>query len=454
VRAARAVFADELRRYGRSRGLWLLLLVVPIAARYLVEGSAVHIALRQHLLVMSWGAVGVTIGVVASTMLLPIGFIYLRSNVTRRRPWQVEDVSPTPRIAMVLGRFGADCVVLLGALAVATLAGCILAWRADQGPIDPGRLSLAVWLIAGPSLICLVALRHLLNAVPVTRGALGDVLAFLCWFAMLAMPVTMAAAPSSFAVNLRDPGGYIRPIIGSGALFAAEFAVGGGPVLPGRVPLDVDAGLHAPGYIDARLAWLAIGLAAALVAGLIDRPASTSHRRASSRAAPAWLRRTVAAPATTVPPGRARSASAAVFLSEFRLIGHGLAFPILAIAAAALGLASDYRHVGSPAALLLLVFALGVQAGRDEAPGLQRLTATMPTSPALRRAAFVVAGTAWALLMALPHAVVSASTTPLLLALATGGGAAAIAGLIAAVARSAFAPRMVLLVAWYAYFAT
>ncbi|WP_254772411.1 hypothetical protein [Sphingomonas sp. NFR04] len=448
------MFADELRRYGRSRGLWLLLLVVPIAARYLVVGSAVHIALRQHLLSMTWGAVGVTIGVVASTMLLPIGFLYLRSNVTRRRPWQVEDVSPTPRIAMVLGRFGADCVVLLGALAVATLAGGILAWRAQQGPVDPGRLTLAVWLIAGPSLVCLVALRHVLNAVPATRGALGDVLAFCCWFAILAMPSTMGAAPSSFAVNLRDPGGYIRPIIGSGALFATDFAVGGGPVLPGRVPLDVDAGLHAPGYVGARLAWLAIGLVTALFAGLIDRPARISHRRPRSRAAPRWLRRTVAVPATTVPAGPERSASVAVFLSQFRLIGHGVAFPFLAIGAAALGLASEYRHIGSPAALLLLVFALSAQAGRDEAPGLQRLTATMPTSPTLRRAAFVVAGAAWALLMALPHAAIWASTASLLLALATGAGAAIIAGLIATVARSAFAPRMVLLVAWYAYFAS
>lgn len=452
LKAAQVCFSDDLLRYRRSWGLWLILLVAPVGARFLVEGSAIHIAVGGQLLTMSWHAVGVTIGVVVSTMLLPAGFLYLRSAVTRRRPWQVEDVAPAPRAAMVLGHFAADCVILLSALAIATAAGCILAWRADQGSIDPAGLTLATWLIAGPSIVCLVALRHVLGALPQTRGALGDVLAFACWMTLLAMPAAMADRTSSFAVNMRDPGGYVRPIIGDGSLSGREFAVGGGAVRPGRVALDAD-GLHAPGYVSSRAAWLAIGVAAALLAAAIDRP----ERRPTIRRprADGWTsklrkRRTAA---NAVAPGFARSPAFGVCASEFRLIAHGTAFPILAAAAGLLGLFDDYRHVGSPAALLLLVFALSSQAGRSEGRDLVRLTSTTSTPPAARRAAFVLAGTAWSLTLALPNAVATASPAPLLLAAATGGAAAAAASMLAAASRSAFAPRMLLLVAWYGYFA-
>lgn len=450
---ARACFADDLLRYWRSWGLWVILLVVPIGARYLVDGSAVHIALDQHLLIMTWGTVGVTIGVVASTMLLPVAFLYLRSNVTRRRAWQVEDVAPASRLAMVFGHFAADLGVLLAALAFATVAGWILAWHAGQGSADIVQLATATWLIAGPSLVCLVAIRHLLNALPLTRGALGDVVAFFCWMALLAMPAAVAERPSSFAVNMFDPGGYIRPIVGRAALQDKAFTVGASPVLPGRVALDVGAGLDAPGYVASRIAWLSIGLVLVLLAGLIDRPAGFGRRRARANAARTWLSAKQSVPASAAPAKRARSARSAVLAAEFRLIGRGVAFPILAVGAGALGLFHDFRHIGSPAGLVILVFALSAQAGRSEAKGLLRLTATTRISPAFRRAAFVAAGIGWAMLIALPNAVVTRSVAPLLLAGATGAGTAAIAAALAALARSAAAPRMVLLIAWYAYFA-
>ena len=106
------------------------------------------------------------------------------------------------------------------------------------------------------------------------------------------------------------------------------------------------------------------------------------------------------------------------------------------------------------AALLLLVFALSAQAGRCEARGLLKLTATTATLPMLRRAAFVVAGLAWSLLLALPAAIVRGSGEPLLLALTTGAAASVTAITLAALTGSSFAPRVVLLIAWYVYFSS
>jgi hypothetical protein len=454
VQALWACCADDLRRYRRSRGLWLILLIAPIGARFLMDGSTIHIALEDHLLVMDWGAVGLTLGVVVSTMLLPVGFLYLRSSVTRRRPWQVEDVAPAPRAAMVLGHFLADSVILLGALAIATFAGGILAWRAGQGAFDLALLTAATWVIAAPSLLCMIALRHLLNAVPITRGALGDVLAFLCWMAMLSLPVAVGHRPSSFVVNLWDPAGYTRPIVGNAPVLDREFAVGGGPVRPGRVAIDTRQGLAADGFLLSRLAWLGIALAVACFAGAIDRPmrvASTKER--------AWHRwrphlRFGVHDARDRPAARVRAPWLWQGIDQFLLIGRGGAFLVLAIVAALLGLVGAYRHIGSPAAVLLLVFALSAQAGRNEGRGLAALAATTPTPAFSRRAAFVVAGTIWSLLLAVPAGLQAASIEPLLLASGVGVTAAFLAIAIAAFTGSAFAPRMLLLIGWYAYFAT
>ncbi len=141
-------------------------------------------------------------------------------------------------------------------------------------------------------------------------------------------------------------------------------------------------------------------------------------------------------------------------LAEFRLIGTGKLFLYLAIVAALLGLLPDFRHLGSPAGMLLLVFGICAQAGRSEARGLRHLTAVTATPPGLRRAALVVAGTAWAILLALPAALASWSIAPILLGAATGGAAALSAVVLAMISGSAFAPRMVLLILWYVYLST
>jgi hypothetical protein len=74
-----------------------------------------------------------------------------------------------------------------------------------------------------------------------------------------------------------------------------------------------------------------------------------------------------------------------------------------------------------------------------------------------RRAAFVLAGTGWAVAMAVPaivRALVSGSAGPLLMALSTGAAAAFVAAMLTSATRSAFAPRLMLLLAWYVWLST
>ena len=246
---------------------------------------------------------------------------------------------------------------------------------------------------------------------------------FVIWITAVAVPAVVSTMPSSYAANMLDMTGFVRPLAGPAPMAMGSFTIGFTQVLPGRVPLDTMAGVYAPGYLASRLTWAVIAVALAALAGLLYRP----HLAAQKARKPGWFARLSAPPR---PPGPANPAApAAGFASsaffnlvraEFRLIGEGRVFIVLAGLAAALGALADYRQFGGPAAMLLLAFALSAHGGRSEA--MRALTRTAALSPAVRRMAFIVAGTGWALLMALPGTVTHQSVQPLLLALVTGAG--------------------------------
>ena len=105
-------------------GLWLLIIAAPIAARYMIPmgpgAEGVRITVGSHLPEMTSGFLGVSLGIVVSTLVLPIAWLYLRSNTTRRQPWQVEEVTAASRVAIALGRFAADAIVLMTTLVALT----------------------------------------------------------------------------------------------------------------------------------------------------------------------------------------------------------------------------------------------------------------------------------------------------------------------------------------------
>ena len=104
--------------------------------------------------------------------------------------------------------------------------------------------------------------------------------------------------------------------------------------------------------------------------------------------------------------------------------------------------------------MLVLVFATTAHAGRSEQKGLLALTRTTVLAPTARRIAFVLAGTLLMLVMAAPavaQGLVRGDPRLLLEAAAVGAAAAAAAITLGTLTRSATAPRLVLLIAWYFY---
>jgi hypothetical protein len=450
-------FLTSLKRYSRSFGLWLMLLAGPVGARFMVardNGSGIQIAIGHHLPVMTSAMLGVSLGIVVSTLLLPIGFLYLRSNVTRRQPWQIEEVTAARRVAITIGRFGADVAALFAMLGTLNLAGWLLGWLIVSGPLNLLQISWCLWLIAAPALLGLAAIHQLLGALPPTRRALGDVAFFALWLGSLVSPLAVQGHRSDFRTNMFDFPGFVRPIVGPAPSRGNDFEIGGVTgILPGRIPLDVNRNIASDGYIASRAAWAGFAALLAIGAGLIYRPHSVPRQRRLNGAFSRLLRpsspprpQSDALPASTVPAPFAN-----LILGEIRLIGRGRLFLVLATVAAIAGTFGDYRHIGSPGALLLLIFGLSAHAGRSEAAGLLLLTRTAPLEPSTRRIAFLLAGLAWSVLLALPAAAVRLSPQPLILALITAAAAALIAIVLAAISRSSFAARLVLLALWYGY---
>lgn len=455
----RSCLSTSLARYGRSMGLWILLLVAPVGARFMIAArgaDASLIAVDNRVPWLTSPVLGMALGVVIATLLLPVAFIYLRSNVTRHQPWQVEEVSPASRIGIAYGRWLADVTVLAAVLAATTAAGCLLAFvMLPLNEVDPASIILTLWVIAAPPVAMVASLRLLFDARRGTRGPLGEVLFFVFWMASLVV-VAASGQQHGYAANMLDLPGFMSPIsYGQGG--TDNFAIGGGQIPAGSAPirLDIMSGIMADGYLASRLTWLALAGLVPLLAGLIYAPHVTGKTRASAP----WLK--------VLEPGRARPADpaarparagrlpgVALVVAEARLMAGSRKGWLAMAAVAALGLFAPYATVAGPALMLLLVFATTAHAGRSEQKGLLALTMTTALSPMARRIAFVLAGTSLALVMAAPagaRSLIAGDARILLEAAAVGAATSGTAIILGALTRSATAPRLVLLIAWYVY---
>jgi hypothetical protein len=449
----------SLARYTRSSGLWVLLLVAPVGARFMIAGRDARssmITVADRIPWLTSPMLGTALGVVIATLLLPIAFLYLRANVNRRQPWQVEETAPASRVAVAYGRWLADVAVLAAALVATTAAGWVLALvLLPTREVDPPAIALPRWAIAAPAMAMTASLRIAFDARPWTRGPLGEVLYFVFWMTTLVLAVAGRHA-SGFGADMFDLDGFVSPLsYARGG--DTNFAIGGAPVAPGSAPihLDVMAGVLAPGYLAARLTWLGLAASVPLLAGLAYAPHAAGKTAGASAGRLRFLEPGKAPPAD--PQARpARAAPAAwlnLVVAEIRLIVAGRVWLLAVAAVAACGLALPWSAVG-PASMLVLVFTAAAHAGRSEPQGLLALTRTGALSPFARRCAFVAAGTALTLLMgagAIVRGLLVGETWPLLEATVIGAATSLAAIVLGALSRSATAPRLVLLIAWYAY---
>ena len=462
IAAVASSYSTSLKRYGRSFGLWVLLLVAPIGAKFLIAGpdaTSSIISAEGRIPVLDSAFMGAGLGIIIATLLLPVAFIYLRSNVTRRQPWQVEEVAAASRVSIAYGRWAADVTALLGVLAATTAAGIVLAYvLLPFSEVNPGVIAFCLWVIAAPAVVLVASIRLLLESRRWTRGPLGEVLYFFFWLGSIAV-VAAAQGSHGFGAGMLDSTGFMGPLAYSlGA--DNDFTIGGGALVADgakqRIFLDVWQGIMADGYLASRAAWLGIAALIPLVAGLAYLP----HVAGKTRRKPLipWARfLEPGAPPAANPNARAARPAALPFLNllaaETRLIAGRkalLAFLLIAVG----GWFAPYSTGAGPAAMLVLLFATTAHAGRSEQKDLLALTRTGLESPMARRLAFVLAAALLTLLAgagAIAQGVIAGQFRPLIEAAIVGAGTGFVAIALGAATRSATAPRLVLLVAWYMY---
>ncbi|MEO0467666.1 MAG: hypothetical protein AAF216_14085, partial [Pseudomonadota bacterium] len=278
-------FRTDLLQHLRHPAIWLVVLLAPIAAHYMIPtpGAAYSVlVINGAAPVLSADVIGLELGVVVATLLSPIAYIFLRSGATRTRPSAVTDVLGHSRMAEMMGRWLADTALLWIMLAVLVAAGIILGVvRLGIGAAKPLDTVLVAGVIAAPALSMIAAVRTLLTSRPMLHGWFGDLLFFIIWMTGLTVSAATGALADAGVLNpFVDVFGYVYPIIASADFPIDAISIGFTEGVEETLSFDARSGSLSSAYLVSRGLWLLAAVALVLFAGLTYSPVRPSFKSA------------------------------------------------------------------------------------------------------------------------------------------------------------------------------
>ncbi len=447
----------DIVRFARSPWVWLLMLAGPICARFWIpgEGDATSvIVVNDAAPILSASVLGVSLGIVVSVLLLPLGYIFLRAGPTRKQPWQVQDVTAYSRVHMALGHWLADVVLFAVLLLGLSIAGCILAYiMLPVRAVSIPEILFTLWITALPSLGLMAGVRAVFASLRFTRGAWGDFGFFIFW--MMGITLGGILVTENGGSAFVDYSGAFSPVAANATGNATNIGIGASPVNGKTMALNVLTPMLTAEYIGSRFFWLGMGIVLAAVAGLLyQTPVLRPPRK--NRWYTKYINpvpKVLPADMTAAPAPAARVPIVSLIFTNAKMILQSRVGIIIAIIIALAGLALPYRTIVSPAALLLLILGATAHSARSEASGIRGLLATQKTTPWLRRASDALTIIILSIAMALPAQLRGGlnETSPILIGLITGIVVASVSIGLGSVTRSEFAGRMLLLIGWYVY---
>lgn len=443
----------QLSRHLRSPALWFVALAAPIAARFMVpaENSGYTVvAINNAYPALTAGVIGLELGIITGLLLSPLAYIFLRSGPTRHQPWQVEDVTPKSRAAQYFGYWLADTAVLWLVLLGLGMAGILLSFfRLAASDVNPLETLSALFLIAGPVMAFIAAIRLVFSARPKLAGGLGDVLFFILWMFGISMGALFFQSQS--ISMFFDVFGYAASLSGAVNVPVETFVVGSAPSVSGVIELDAMQGVLAPEFITSRLFWFFIAAATACFAGAIYKgriPKVTVKNRGKRLL---LVSNMCGAVLDQIIPKKG-NVLALLWTHMTQIIspnGWLLGF----VGAGAIGAFLPFRGGAGVIIWLLLIFPLTAHSGRWRSQNISQFLQTMPRS-ALEQFA-------WCNLAAIILSVfVCVPAFIRMLALGTGEIAdivfvsfavPVIIMTLGYAARSGFAARLLMLCLWYGY---
>lgn len=454
----------DLKRHFRGPSLWFFALACPVAANYIVPDNDAPYAVllvNNAKPILTGAVLGLEIGVIAATLMIPLAYIFLRSGPTRHSPWQIMDVAPHSRILSTLGRWASDTLILWVLLAVLTLCAFIIGLFKIDGSMHSLQMVVSIWLPAAPALALTAAMRMLMESRNLTRKWLGDVIFLAAWLALLIAGIIGATDPETQLMISRpfsDAFGFTAPIIGS-VDFPVDSVVIGGSTNP-NVNISIDAwrGVTKIDYMTARLLWIAIAASLCVSAGLVWAPQKEGRVKTTRNTREANLASRLnivdipfVAPQSILPKA---SNNIGVIANEIRYIFRSKVWAIALLIVSVMGALTPFRMLAGPAILLIMIFLMTDASARWQSKTLGQLLDTVGPGPihraitlftalsiistlALIPASFhVIIGQEWHWL---PHIGVMAVIVP------------AIVVILGAVSRSAVTGRLIMLISWYIY---
>jgi len=277
---ARADLRERLRRYS-----FLAAMGGAIYFGYLIEAGYVSLTVEHRRGVMSSAWVG-TLTALALGLVLPlVGFYLVKNTLERDRTSGVGEIlaaSPLTPSSYVAGKALSNFLVLAALAAVPVGAAVLLQLTAGEDrSLHLGALCAPVVWLTMPPLALAAALAVLFECVRWLRGALGNVLFFALWNALLVVPVEVGA--TAFDVTglrfVRDS--IYRRLTGRVPPGMGEFALQIGPQQQHLLPPFRWDGLAWSGGLALRIVVVCgMGLGVLLLAALFfDRfdPARAGH---------------------------------------------------------------------------------------------------------------------------------------------------------------------------------
>lgn len=447
-------FVTRLKRHLSNPSIWLMMLITPITAKYLVplqSDSYSLLAINDAYPIATASVIGLQIGVICSLLFSPLVYVFFRSSKVNQAPWQIEDVTATVRFSLNIGHWLADMFVVLLFLLCLSISGLILSFfRLPLSQMNSLETIVSCLLICFPAFSFITALRIYFSSRPWLRGSTGDVVFFFIWLFAITSGALVAQGDVNFIFDLF---GYAAPIVLSVSEPIENLAVGSPPITSGMtINLDAFRGITNTDYLISRAVWLFIAFGLVLVSCLLFKPRKVkekSYPKKKRNFIPlnynplAQFERLV-----TATLHRAMASIVVEVISSNRLL---ISLLIISLA----GLVFPFDTAIGPALWLILLFPFSNVSSRWSKAQLKGFLSTLPTTSYQHLAIQLVSFSLITFVLCLPslantlsqgrvslisHIAFIVVFVPLLTVL------------LSRLFKSNFAVRLPMLIAWYVYF--
>jgi len=344
---ARADFLERVRRYS-----FVLTMGISIYLGYAAATGQLEMRVGDSRGIFNSAWIGGLMALVCSTFLSLAGFYVVKNTIERDRLTRVGEIlasTPMSKTLYVMGKVLSNFLVLAAMVVILAISGIIMqVWHAEAPRVDLWKLLGPFLLIVLPAMALVAAVAVLFETIPGLRGGFGNVLYFFVWSVALATPVIASENNSS---SLFDWAGLsvIWSSIGAAAKLPANhfsFSLSIGNQAHAGSTFQWNGVQWTPELILARLSWIVVALALALLAALLfDRFDPSKERWRREASAPALAPSEVAEdlpppgasfrvpPLTPLANRQSHFRFGAILLAELRLMLKGQKWWWYAVAA-------------------------------------------------------------------------------------------------------------------------